>query len=375
MIKIAFVIDTIESPTAGTEKQLLMLIKHLDRSRFHPILCVLRSSRWLEDEFDLCPLHLVGIESFKSFRGWMAVIRFSRFLSTEGVRIVQTHFRDSSIAGILAARMAGVAAIVGTRRNQGYWYNTIELGIQKFLNRWVSVFVANAESTRQWAARIEGIDPCKIRVVYNGVNLERFYKGTEQQCRQFRKNLGFAEDSLVVGIVANLRPVKAIDTFIKAAGEIVERCTNVNFIIVGDGPERARLEQFSAECGTEPFVRFLGKRVDIPELLSCIDVGVLSSDSESFSNSIVEYMAASLPVVCTDAGGAREAVCTENGFVVNPGDWTDMGKRIVEVIHSDRRLEMGQASRRRSMDVFSVDSMIRETQNIYYTLQNDGNSK
>ena len=125
MIKIAFIIDTIESPTAGTEKQLLLLIKHLDRRKFKPYLCVLRSSQWLREEFDLCELFNAEISSFKKPSAYLNIYRLSRFLRAERIDIVQTHFRDGSIAGILAARISGTKSIVGTRRNQGYWHTPV----------------------------------------------------------------------------------------------------------------------------------------------------------------------------------------------------------------------------------------------------------
>ena len=120
MIKIAYVIDTIESPTAGTEKQLLLLIKHLNRSRFEPHLCVLRSSKWLREEFSECPVFEVGVNSFKRPRSYVGILKFAIFLKNERFNIVQPFFRDSSIVGIIAANLARVKTVVGTRRNQCY---------------------------------------------------------------------------------------------------------------------------------------------------------------------------------------------------------------------------------------------------------------
>lgn len=366
MIKIAFVIDTIESPSAGTEKQLLLLIRHLDRNKFQPYLCVLRSSEWLEKEFDLCPLHIIQLASFKAVSGWMRIIEFSRFLRNEGFTIVQTHFRDSSIAGILAARLAGIENIVGTRRNQGYWYNSLELMVQRFLTRWVTVFVANSESTRQWAGKTEGIDPIRIDVIYNALEIESFYKGSGGQRLAFRENCGFPSDAVIVGIVANLRPVKAIDMFIRAAKIVLERCPQARFIVVGEGPERERLEQLGTELGIATRVCFLGKRLDIPEILSCMDIGILSSSSESFSNSIVEYMAAGLPVVCTDVGGAREAVEDGiNGFVVQSGDYMAMADRIVAILMTGNMALLGQNNRGKAEGLFSLPAIIQQYEQFY----------
>lgn len=367
MIKIAYIIDTIESPTAGTEKQMLMLIRHLDRSRFQPVLCVLRSSKWLEKEFDLCPIFVAGVHSFKSMQGIKGVFALSKFLKKERMDIVQTHFRDSSIAGILAARLAGVKMIIGTRRNQGYWMTPLDLQIQKGLDRWVTAYIANSQSTKQWIKNNEGVEPGRVEVINNGFDLSMFPPPSAENRKNLRTSLGLAEDAPVIVIVANLRPVKDHVTFLRAAGIVHRHFPAARFLVVGDGTELQKLMELSAELGIDSVVYFLGARQDIPEILNACDVGVLSSLSESFSNAVVEYMAAGLPVVTTDVGGAREAVDDNvNGFIVPVGDWTMMGRRVIELIESGRATKMGKESRNRSGERFSMGTMVEKMQHLYH---------
>lgn len=366
MLKIAYIIDTIESPTAGTEKQLLMLIRYLDRSRFQPVLCVLRSSEWLEKEFDLCPLFVAGVHSFKSIQGIKGVFALSQFFKKERMDIVQTHFRDSSIAGILAARLAGVKTIIGTRRNQGYWMTPLDLKIQKGLDRWVTAYIANSQSTKQWIGDNEGVEPGRVEVINNGFDLSLFPSLSAENRKMMRRSLGLAEDAPVIVIVANLRPVKDHVTFLRAAGIVHRHFPAARFLVVGDGTELQMLKELSVELGIDSVVDFLGARQDIPEILNTSDVGVLSSMSESFSNAVVEYMAAGLPVVTTDVGGAREAVDDNvTGFIVPLGDGMAMGKKIVQVFESGRATAMGQESRRRSEGLFSMAEMVERTDNLY----------
>lgn len=366
MIKIAFVIDTIESPTAGTEKQLLMLIKHLDRSRFQPYLCVLRLSEWLEKEFDLCPLYVAGIGSFKNAFAWLKIVTLSRYFQRETVDVVQVHFRDSSIAGVLAAKLAGVKTIIGTRRNQGYWMTSLDKWIQKGLDRWVTAYIANSQSTKQWMADSEGVQPGRVEVINNGFNFSLFQLLSAEKRKMIRASLGLAEDAPVIVIVANLRPVKDHNTFLQAAGVVHRHFPEARFLVVGGGSELQKLKDVSIKLGIDSAVDFIGARLDIPEILNACDVGVLSSVSESFSNAVVEYMAAGLPVVTTDVGGAREAVDDNvNGFIVPAGDWEMMGKRLTELIESGRATHMGQESRNRSGERFSMVSMVEKTQHLY----------
>jgi L-malate glycosyltransferase len=366
MIKIAYLIDTIESPTAGTEKQLLLLIRHLDRSKFQPVLCVLRSSRWLEQEFDLCRLFVAGVESFKSPKGWGGIYRLVRFLRNEQVGVVQTHFRDSSIAGTLAARMAGVVTVVGTRRNQGYWLTPFEAKIQRFLDRWIDFYIANSQSTKGWVVTNEGVSPKRVAVINNGFDLATFPAEPRAIGGALRKELGIPESAPVVVIVANLRPVKDHGTFLRATRKVLDALPECHFLVVGAGEELPRLRDLAAELGVSSAVSFLGVRHDVPRLLALSDIGVLSSLSESFSNALVEYMAAGLPVVATDVGGAREAIDDgANGYVVPLGDWASLGERVVGILRSGRAAEMGAESRRRSIERFSLGAMVQKFEEIY----------
>lgn len=366
MIKIAFVIDTIESPTAGTEKQLLLLIKHLDRSRFEPYLCVLRVSEWLKGKFDLCPLFVAGIDSFKTVTGLKGIFRLSGWFKENKINIVQPHFRDSSIAGILAARFAGIINVIGTRRNQGYWLTSVELKMQKFLDRWVTAYIANSQSTKQWLADTEGIDFKRIEVINNGFDFSSIEVESDTNRKEMRLSLGIPEDAPVIGIVANLRPVKDHGTFLQAANIVHSLIPAARFLIIGDGSKKPGLQKLTDELNLTDAVIFLGARMDVALILAACDIGVLSSRSESFSNAIVEYMAAALPVVTTDVGGAREAIDDGiNGFIVPIGDFEAMGKRIIELLKADTIKEMGQESRKRSLDRFALTSMIEKTEHLY----------
>lgn len=366
MIKIAFVIDTIESPTAGTEKQLLLLLKHLDRTKFKPYLCVLRSSTWLREEFDLCELFDADILSFKKLSAYRNIYMLSRFFRAEGIDIVQTHFRDASIVGILAAKIAGVRTIVGTRRNQGYWYTPVELEIQKFLNRWVTAFVSNSQSTKRWVMDTEGVPEEKVTVIYNAIDFAPFDAITQNDRISVRNELGIPQDVPVIGIVANLRPVKALDVFLRAAALVNEYIPKIQFLIIGEGSERQSLENEAQKLGVSNKVCFAGKRADVPRLLSVFGIGVLTSNSESFSNAVIEYLAAGLPVVATDVGGCREAIAGGiNGYIVPVGDWQKIGKWLIELIESGEIAEMGRESFRRSREHFSLMAMVNETENLY----------
>lgn len=357
--KIAIVIDTIASPTAGTEKQLLLLLNNLNRDKFEPTLCCLQSSEWLQAKFDLCPLHIIGIKSFKYPITFLKIWAFSRFLGKNNFDVVQTHFRDSNIVGILAARLAGIDTVISTRRGLPYWENEFGLVLLEKLNRWATFFIANSYNTQKWVIELEGVPAEKIQVIYNGIDLEPFTNIFLETRAKYRKLFNIPIDTPVVGIVANLRPVKGINIFLRAAQLVKEEVPEARFVIVGDGTEKKNLMGLSEELGLNGSVRFLGKRDDVVQILSAFDVGVLSSNFESFSNSIIEYLAAGLPVVCTDVGGCREAVENDvNGFVVPVGDFTAMANHTIEIIKRGLIISMSISSRHRARKLFALSRLV-----------------
>lgn len=364
-IKIAYVIDRIDSPTAGTEKHLADLIGEIDRKRFEPIFCPLASTGW-SDSFDGCRVLPIGFSSFKSPSSVLSIYRFSRFLKSESVDIVQNHFPDGNKVGCIAGWLAGSPAIISTRRNQGYWHTRSELAALKVLNMMATHFLANSIDTSVWAQKTEGLPPEKITVIRNGVSLDRFAPEDEEGRLRARKDWGFPPDAFVAGIVANLRKLKRIDLFLEAAALAAGAEPSARFVVVGDGPERERLENLARNLGIGEKVHFAGLSRDVPKLLAGFDLGVLCSDTESFSNSVAEYMAAGLPVVSTNVGGIREMVSdSENGYLVSAGDPEGLSSAIIRIIRDKSSFEMGRKSRETAEKLLSLSAMTRAFEDYY----------
>lgn len=368
-IRIAFLIDAILSPTGGTERQLLLLLEGLDRKVFEPHLCVFRNTPWTREHFTLCPLHDLKIGSLKSIKAWTNIIRFSVWLRKENIDIVQAHFMDSSLMGIPFAWMARVSGVIAMRKSQGYWMTGKPHFAQKVMNILPDIFVANSESTRQWAHRTEGIALDRIRVIHNGF-VEHSIPHDDASRNRARDLLGLSGDAVVVGIVANLRPVKRIDVFLRAAALVQGDMPGTFFVIIGEGDELLGLQELAMTLGLRDKVLFLGGRKDVAMLLAAFDVGVLSSDSESFSNAVVEYMAAGLPVAATDVGGCQEALeGSPAGILVPPGDAVGLGKAILCLLSSDTMREHAKIDHpRRVQEKFSSPMYLAAYEGLYKDL-------
>ncbi len=369
-IKIAYVIDTIESPTAGTEKQLILLIKNLNKNIFEPHLVCLYPSKWLLEEYDLSPLHFLDIHSFLKPASYWKILKFARFLRNNHFQIVQTHFRDANFAGIIAAKLAGVKAIISTRRNQGYWHNKKELLLLRFLNKMVTHIIANSQDTKRFTEKVENISPEKIKVIYNGLDMDLFSKNGETKPCEVVQALNIPRQAPLIGVVANLRPVKGIDVFIKAAAEVAQHFPEARFLIAGDGPEKEKLIELSQRLGLNGKVFFLGKINPIVPFLKMLNVGVLPSHSESLSNAVIEYMAMGLPVVCTETGGSKELIINgENGYVVPTGDSKQLAQAIEKILQNQEAAhEMGEHNKEKAYRLFSLKTFVKEYQEFYQSL-------
>jgi glycosyltransferase involved in cell wall biosynthesis len=259
--------------------------------------------------------------------------------------------------------------LVSNRRGQSYSYTLAERLASAALKGRVDLFLANCRDTREWASKAEGIPKNKFGVIYNGVDLKRFGYDKEAVRAHYRMQLNLPANAPVIGIVANLRPPKAIDVFLRAARLVSLRYPDAHFVLAGDGPQMTGMVALSRDLGLSDRAHFLGSRDDVARLLAAVDVGVLSSSSESMPNSILEYMAAGLPVVCTDVGGCREAVVhNETGLLVPPGDPEALAAAILRVCTEGRAESMGARGRARVESMFTFDGMVRRYEQLYTQL-------
>jgi glycosyltransferase involved in cell wall biosynthesis len=189
-----------------------------------------------------------------------------------------------------------------------------------------------------------------------------------------RKELGLSPETPLIGMVANFNfEIKGHRYFVEAAKALSDRATGAAFLLVGDGPLRKKYEQMADELGLKERVRFLGKRNDVPSILSSLDIAVLSSTSEGLPNVILESMAAGRPVVATDAGGSSELVSDGiNGYLVPPADSRAMAEAIESLLRNpEDAVEMGRMGKSMVQDKFSQKRMVENYEKLYVSLVNE----
>ncbi|WP_114434001.1 glycosyltransferase [Marinobacter nauticus] len=320
-IRILFVIDQFVSPHAGTEGQLLQLIQNLPRERFVPELLVLRPSEHTDAGGFPCPVSVLGHSKVMSPLTWLYVIRMAVRKRAEGISVCQVFFNDSSILIPPAMFIAGIPTII-SRRDMGFWYTQAYLRILRLTRRFVSHVVANSLAVKNVTVEKEGYTSNSVSVIYNGyphdVRSDHVISEGEEQNR--RRELGLPEEGRFIVLVANLREIKRINDAIKALPMVLNAVSEAQLVLIGGGDQTAYRETANQE-GVLDRVHFLGARSDVKEILSVMHVGLLCSQSEGYSNAIVEYMNAKLPVVASDVGGNAEAVVHgETGYLYPCGD-------------------------------------------------------
>jgi glycosyltransferase involved in cell wall biosynthesis len=215
----------------------------------------------------------------------------------------------------------------------------------------------------------EGVPSGKVAVIYNGLESSVAKKPFADS--NVRNELAFSDKVPLVGMVANFNfEIKGHRYFLQAAKEVSHKTPDTNFLLIGEGPLRPQYEEMARELEVGKKVHFLGKRTDVPAILSQLDISVLSSTSEGFSNVLLESMAVGIPVVATRVGGNPEIVIDGvTGYLIPPADPRAMAEAILHLLDMpNEATEMGAAGRTRVEENFSVESMVRSYERLYTSL-------
>ena len=368
-LRIFFLLDSFN--TGGTETQAVELARRLDPTRYRATLGCLSDQGPLRARLEgsgvpVREFHPRG--GVKSPGGVYQLLRLAAFLGKERFQVMHTHDLWSNLLGVLAARLAGTPVIISSRRDlsDGDWYTARNRRMLRYIQKLSTVILANSEMVREDLLRIDGFPPDKIRVVHNGVDLGRF------RVRANREDLfpGLRGFKLVV-VVGNMHSdVKGHPWFIRAASEVVRNFSMVRFLLVGDGEMRPAFERLAQEAGVKQHVLFLGHRQDIPEALSCCDIGVLPSTAEGLPNAVLEYLAAGLPTIATSVGGSLDVIRDGfTGLLVPPRDEDSLGCAILRLLKDPQlAATLASAGRQHVEENFGFDRLISNMSGLYSEL-------
>jgi sugar transferase (PEP-CTERM/EpsH1 system associated) len=360
MIRVVHLLSTLH--VGGLEKFVLDLARLTDHRCFDVrVLCLLEKGP-LEKDFVAAHVPVDSLDCQNASK-LPTLVRLVDSLRRLRPHVLHTHNPNPHVFGTPASRLAGIPVLIHTKHGRNYPKLRRSVLINRLASHFSDAIVAVSADAADVARRVEGVPPEKVHVIRNGIDLARF-DGT----RQFSP----AKDSRKLRFihVARLDPVKDQATLLRAARMVADSVPDFQLDIVGDGPEGAKLREEASRLALDRQVRFLGCRSDVPDLLASAGAFVLSSISEGISLTLLEAMAAGLPVVATDVGGNREVVETDwTGILVPPRSPRDLAVAIRTLIDDPGMARrMGQAGRRRVEQFFDIRRVVRQYEELYLRL-------
>jgi glycosyltransferase involved in cell wall biosynthesis len=302
-----------------------------------------------------------------SINGIYQFLRMALFILRNRFQVVHAYDLWSNLLGVPAAKLAGARIIISSRRYLAdlEWYTPRRNKVMRIIYSLSTHVVVNSEPVRNLLLTRDDLQPEKVRVIRNAVDIQRFVVAS----RVGEELLpGVGDGAKLIAVVANMySPVKGHHRLIEAARAVCRLHPEATFLLIGDGPERPKLEMQVAAADLSKNVLFLGRRKDIPELLACCNLSVLPSEAEGLPNAVLEAMAAGLPVVATRVGGVPEIIEDEvNGLLVSPQDSQALADAILRLLYDpELARRLSQAGQKRIRTDFSFDRLLAELGQLY----------
>jgi glycosyltransferase involved in cell wall biosynthesis len=346
----------------GAERQLYELAIRLDKSRFNPVVFCLSEADYpfgkMLREKGIKVYTLKRRGHFDPFR----VIKLVQLFRKEKINIVHSFLHVPNAYSYVACQIAGIDKFIASVRS-------LEISrpfLFKLIDRWAlrgSAFViTNSKKGNDFVKDSFSIDGDKIKTIYNGIDLKKI----EMDNSSIRKELGIDKKSKIISMIAKATWAKNIRLFLEIAEQITRHYSDVKFLLIGKNLTRNYVKKRFG-ISAEQNVFMLGERKDIINILNGTDIFVLTSRTEGLPNVIMEAMGASKPVVATNVGGIPELVVDgETGYLVPSNNVEKLSQAVIRLLENPRiAKKIGETGRKRIEELFSVDRMVKETENLY----------
>jgi glycosyltransferase involved in cell wall biosynthesis len=370
---VLFLIDSLGM--GGAERTLATTLHFIDRELVEPRVCVLqeRDGNPVAEsirEFGI-PVDTVPV---KRLRDLSAPVRLRRYVRRHRIDLIHCHLGFAvSIGGPVGASLG--IPVVATNHTFNEPAPGSRESYRMAVHRWSlrnmhASVIAVSEAGRRHVVETVPLAGDKVRVVYNGVDIDRFDAIDPSTRTTIRSGFGIPAESPLVTTVSVLRPEKGIADLLEAMTLILESAPDTHLLVVGDGEDRERLVRLTASLSLDDRVRFAGHRDDVPQILAASDVFVLPTLGDVLPTSVAEAMAAGLPVVASDVGGLAEMVEDGvTGFLVPPGSPTGIADRCLVLINDPPQRELlGNRGRDRAVERFDVRRQTATLVSLYRAL-------
>jgi len=348
----------------GSQTHLLQVLRLIDRSRFEPMLCCLTGRGALLDAARETGATVIsaGFGKLKTPASLPSVLRLTAFMRRQRLDIVHNYLLRANVVGTLAARAARVPLVLTSKRGCHH-RRGLELVGARYSNWLADCVTTNAEAVRDFVHVDERCPLDKMVVIPSGIDTDRF---APLPADDYKARLGLPPGP-VVGIVTRMRVRKGVEEFLRAIAVVRQQRPDVRAVVVGEVEREPVLEALIEELGLGDHLHLIGRRSDMPEVLSAFDVFVLSSHDEGMSNAILEAMAMRRPVVATDVGGTGEVVQHgRSGYLVAAKDPAPLAAAIARVLADpSAAAALGACGREIVVNQFSARAMVRRMEDLY----------
>lgn len=369
-IRVAFCIDNMR--VGGTELNAVRTAERLDRAHFAVTLFCLDAEGPLLARYGAAGIEVVAMP-IASLYGSSALrqgLRLRRELRRRRIDVVHAHDLYSNVFVAPWAWLAGVPVVITSRR----WWTDLLSRAHAIANRAAyaasHAVLANSPAVGRMLTHDDGVPARRVIVVPNFVDDDAFEAPAPGVRAAFLAGIGVPADATVLGIVANLSPIKNHAMLVRAVATLAERWSLLHLVCIGEGQCRGELEQLARTLGIADRVHLAGFRSNRPNPHFCFDLSALASTSEGFPNSLVEAMAAGRPVVATSVGGVPDAVTDgETGLLVPPDDAPAFAAAIETLLRDPALgLRMGAAGRVRARERYDGAVVVPALEQAYRTL-------
>lgn len=366
MIKVSFLIPTLDQ--SGAEKQLTLLASSLPRDEFEVQVIALTRGGPYEAVLKEHQIPVTILNKRFKFDP-LAYHALKKTLQQQQPDILHTWLFAANSYGRMAVKRLPASQtppkVIVSERCVDSWKSNWQHSIDRRLLPQTSLLVGNSQGVVDFY-REKGVPESLLRVVGNGIPVPDTTV-SETTRNQLLQEQNLPENARLIAFVGRLARQKRVEDLLWALQLLRQMDENIFLLIIGEGPERAKLEQLAHKYTVTPHVRFLGHRPDVKQLFPLFELFLLASDFEGQSNSIMEAMSYGIPVVASDIQPNRELVIHgETGFLTSVGDCTGYAQ-YAERILADPQLakELGTASQKRMQQEFSVDKMVQGYASLY----------
>lgn len=368
--RVPHIVSLIDGWSGGAEGFARLITVHLDRDRYRRTLCVTREPDDPVDEVqtrrELADAGATLLKLGRRHRGDLApFVKLVRFLRSENVDVLHAHKFGSNVWASVLRGAGQVPVAIAHEHTWSYEGQPVRRMLdRRLISARCDRMVAVSALDRRRMIEIEHIDPRRIVIVPVGIP-ERHATGHD-----VRAELGIPASAPVVVSVGHLRAQKAFEVLLEAAVALRTSAPSLRVLIVGDGPQRPRLEQLIDSLGLCDTVLLLGVRRDVMDVLEASDVAVCCSDFEGSPQAVIEYMAAGKPVVATRVGGLPDLVEEGiTGLLVEPRSPARLAQAINDLLaQTDRAREMGIRGAERQRAELTIDVTLRRLEDLYAEL-------